>query len=102
MTHPTRILVLAPHTDDGELGCGGSIARYASQGKQVYYAAFSDCKRSLKKELPPGTLQDECRKANALLGIAQNNIIFFDHDVRTFPACRQEILEEMVKLNQTI
>ena len=23
-----RILVLSPHTDDGELGCGGSIARF--------------------------------------------------------------------------
>ncbi len=23
-----RVIVLAPHTDDGEIGCGGTIARF--------------------------------------------------------------------------
>ncbi len=27
-----RVLVLAPHTDDGEFGCGGSIARFLMEG----------------------------------------------------------------------
>lgn len=36
-----NILVLAPHTDDGELGLGGTIHRFISMGKNVYYAAFS-------------------------------------------------------------
>ena len=35
MIDPKTILVLAPHTDDGELGCGGSLARFAAEGKQV-------------------------------------------------------------------
>ena len=25
--HFKNILILAPHTDDGEMGCGGSIAK---------------------------------------------------------------------------
>ena len=29
------ILVLAPHADDAEIGMGGTIARYVSQGKRV-------------------------------------------------------------------
>ena len=43
-----KILVLAPHTDDGELGCGGTIAQYIDQGKEVYYVAFS---QGLSKEV---------------------------------------------------
>ncbi len=27
-----KILILAPHTDDGEFGCGGSINRWAGEG----------------------------------------------------------------------
>ena len=28
-----KVLVLAPHTDDGELGCGGTIARFVEEGR---------------------------------------------------------------------
>lgn len=28
----TRLLVLAPHTDDAELGCGATIARALEEG----------------------------------------------------------------------
>ena len=39
------ILILAPHTDDGELGCGGSISRFIEEGKNVFYAAFSTAEK---------------------------------------------------------
>jgi LmbE family N-acetylglucosaminyl deacetylase len=32
-----KVLVLAPHTDDGELGCGGSIVRKIEEGAEVKY-----------------------------------------------------------------
>jgi len=102
MLNPKRILVLAPHTDDGELGCGGAIAKFCEEGKEVFYVAFSDCKISLAADLPPDTLRNECKKATALLGIKEANLIFFDYDVRTFPEYRQSILEELVKLNKSI
>ena len=41
MSANNRVLVLAPHTDDGELGCGGTISRMVEEGREVYYAAFS-------------------------------------------------------------
>ena len=28
MVNHNRTLILAPHTDDGEFGCGGSIAKF--------------------------------------------------------------------------
>jgi N-acetylglucosamine malate deacetylase 1 len=102
MLQPKRILILAPHTDDGELGCGGAIAKFSSEGVEIYYAAFSDCKKSLAAGLAPDTLRQECRKATSVLGIKESNLFLFDFDVRTFPAHRQEILEDMVKLNKKI
>ena len=32
----SKVLVLAPHTDDGELGCGGTIARFLGEGKRPF------------------------------------------------------------------
>ena len=32
-----KILILAPHADDGELGCGGSISKFLEQKNDVYY-----------------------------------------------------------------
>jgi LmbE family N-acetylglucosaminyl deacetylase len=33
---PDRILVIAPHSDDAELGCGGYMAKRAQQGAEVH------------------------------------------------------------------
>ena len=30
------VLVLAPHTDDGEFGCGGTIAKLVDEGAIVW------------------------------------------------------------------
>jgi LmbE family N-acetylglucosaminyl deacetylase len=95
-----NILVLAPHTDDGELGCGASLAKYAEAGKRVTYVAFSSCERSLPEGLPAGTLVNECRAATEALGVHET--IILDFDVRHFPGRRQDILEEMVKLNRDL
>ena len=40
MNNFESVLVLVPHTDDGEIGRGGTIVRFI-KGKQVYYVAFS-------------------------------------------------------------
>ena len=97
-----RILVLAAHTDDGELGCGGSIARFCREGSEIYYAAFSICTQSLPEGLPADTLAHECKKATALLGIKKENLFIHDFEVRKFPAARQEILEQMIILKKNI
>jgi LmbE family N-acetylglucosaminyl deacetylase len=102
MFDPKTILVLAPHTDDGELGCGGSIAKFIAEERKVFYAAFSLCSKSLPEGLPANTLADECKKATAVLGIPADHIRLFDFEVRNFPGLRQEILEELVKLSKKI
>jgi LmbE family N-acetylglucosaminyl deacetylase len=94
-----RILVLAPHTDDGEFGCGGSVARFVEEGHAVHYVAFSAAEKSVASELPPGILRKEVVEATKVLGIPRENLETLSFEVRTFPAHRQDILEIMVKLD---
>ena len=95
---PERVLVLAPHTDDGEFGCGGVMARLVEAGSEVRYVAFSIATRSLPEGFAPDTLAREVREATAELGITAENLTVHDFDVRTFPDHRQEILEALIEL----
>ncbi len=94
-----RALVLAPHTDDGEFGCGGTIARLVEAGAEVHYMAFSTASRSLPAGFPADTLVREVRAATAALGIPPERLTVHDFEVRTFPTVRQEILELLVAAN---
>ena len=69
--HPDRVIVLSPHPDDIEFGCGGLINKLINEGSEVYSLVFSDCAKSvpegfasdvLIKELyhcPPSQLEKE-------------------------------------------
>ena len=93
-----RALVLAPHTDDGEFGCGGTMARLVEEGAEVRYVAFSIATRSLPDGFAADTLAREVREATAALGIPDSHLTVHDFDVRTFPARRQDILELLIEL----
>lgn len=97
-----KILILAPHTDDGEFGCGGSINRWAGEGKEVYYIAFSSAEKSVPAGMPKDILKKEVREATRVLGIPPDNLILFDYPVREFPSYRQQILEDMVRLGSEL
>jgi LmbE family N-acetylglucosaminyl deacetylase len=96
-----RVLVLAPHTDDGELGCGATISRKIEEGAEVMYVAFSICTRSLPEGWDPMTLAIEVKAATKILGVKPENLILYDYDVRRFKEFRQDILEELVKINKS-
>ena len=97
-----KVLVLAPHTDDGELGCGGTIARMIEEGDDVYYVAFSACQQSVLKEFPSDILITEVKSAILKLGINPDNLILYDFAVRTFNYNRQDILDKMIELRNQI
>ena len=97
-----RILILAPHTDDGEFGCGGSIAKLTEQDKNVFYAAFSIAEKSVPPNMPKNILETEVKSAVDKLGISASNLIVNKFQVRTFSYVRQEILEELIKIKKQI
>ena len=93
-----KILVLAPHTDDGELGCGASMMRLTEAGCRVYYVAFSICEDSVPAGFDPEVLLQELHDATACLGLQEKDIFVLRHKVRRFNEVRQDILEYLVKL----
>ncbi len=97
-----KVLVLGPHTDDGEIGAGATISRLCREGKEVHYVAFSICEESIPKEFPSDITSREIIKAGSKLGIHPNHINTFRYRVRNFSENRQDILENMVKLKKQI
>lgn len=98
----TTILVLAPHTDDGELGLGGTIHKYSKMGCTIHYIAFSSAQESIPEGFNKDTTKKECRKATQILGILPDNIEILDYKVRNFDKERQSILDYMIYLRKEI
>lgn len=95
-------MILSPHTDDGEIAAGGTICKFIESGAEIHYVAFSSCEISVPNIFPKNILKKECSKATSVLGIKPENLTLLDYEVRTFPFHRQEILDEMIKLNEKI
>src|SRR5262245_46504680 len=97
-----NVLVLAPHTDDAELGCGGTMARLLEEGATVSAAAFSTAEASLPPGSEPGRLKVEFLDAMATLVIPRDRLHVYDFPVRRLSSYRQDVLEELVKLRRAI
>jgi len=95
-----KILVIAPHTDDGELGAGGSIAKFIESGAEVHYCAFSIAEEAIPSHLPKDILASESRQATKRLGILPEHVTLNRFSVRRFREHRQDILDIMVKLSK--
>ena len=95
-----NVLILAPHTDDGDFGCGATIAKLIEEGNEVFYAAFSACKQSVRSDLPTNILEVEVKDATKELGIPEDHLLLFDYDVRTFNYRRQEILDDILRVRE--
>lgn len=91
------VLVLAPHTDDGELGCGGTITKLLEQGSDVHYVAFSNCEGSLPPPWPRDTLEVELLRATSVLGVPAANVKCERFRVRRFAESRQDILQCIIE-----
>jgi len=98
----SRILILSPHIDDGEFGCGGSIAKFIERGKELYYAAFSLAEKSLPREYPKNMLESEVKEATKVLGIKENNLYLYKYEVRKLSSFRQDILEQLIILKKKL
>lgn len=98
----TKVLILAPHADDAEFGCGGTIARLLEEQKEVHCVVFSANKISLPAGYPEDVLKQELLKSMEVLGIPQERLILFDYKVRDFPDHRQDILDQLIILKNKL
>ena len=76
-----RALVVIPHPDDAEFGCGGTVARLTQAGKEVFYlVATSGNKGGRDTDMTADYLvdarQDEQRRAAEVLGVSE--VVFLD------------------------
>ncbi|MEK7362616.1 MAG: PIG-L deacetylase family protein [candidate division NC10 bacterium] len=75
MTNPIRrVLVVVAHPDDAEFGCGGSVARWVKEGKEVTYVILTNGDkgsgdRSMTSERLAKIRQEEQRNAALTLGV---------------------------------
>lgn len=97
-----NVLILAPHTDDGELGAGGAISKLVESGANVYYAAFSTAAESVPRHLPKDILKSEVKSATQNLGIDPEKLLIFDYEVRKLSYSRQNILQDLVNIRNRV
>lgn len=84
-------MALSPHTDDVELACGGTLAKWVESGYNIIVVAFSATHEREK-------LSTEFKNALQVLSIKQFKI--YKYKTRYFFKDRQKILEDMVKLER--
>lgn len=88
-----KILVIAAHADDLEIGCGGTVAKLVAQGKEVYQLILSLNLKGVAKGVLPAQVAGEIYKSAKILGLRKENIFVEKFENRLFPSCRQQILD---------
>ncbi len=87
-----RILIIAPHSDDEILGCGGIIAKAIENNDEVFIAIMTNANKGEPKiysEIDVQKTYNEARQAHEFLGI--KDTFFFDFpapNLDTFPISR--------------
>lgn len=74
-----NVLVIAAHTDDEALGCGGTIARHVAEGDTVYAVFLADGVTS-RPDATPEELEQRnaaAEKAHKILGITKAHMLGF-------------------------
>lgn len=102
MNNIKKVLLLAPHTDDAELGCGGTMAKMLENGIEIHVAAFSTARASLPEGSDPDLLRNEFVASMDFFGIPREQLYIYDYEVRKLNYSRQEVLEELVRLRANI
>ncbi len=96
-----RVLLISPHTDDAELGAGGTLLKMLNENHEIFWVVFSTARHSLP-EGKEDILKKEFMDVIKRLGISQTNVFLKDFRVRMLHTHRQNILEELVKLRKDL
>lgn len=74
MLNGKKILVLSPHADDGEIGCGGTIAKKLAEGYEVYWLVFSNYRLADKSY---DIVKEELINSMTALGVVSWKLLTF-------------------------
>lgn len=100
MNNRKNILVLSPHTDDAELGCGASITRFIEEGHNILWVVFSTAEDSVPENMGKNTLENEFLDVVSKLKLREEQYIINHFKVRYLHEKRQEVLELLVKIRR--
>ncbi|WP_318517023.1 PIG-L deacetylase family protein [Photobacterium leiognathi] len=92
-----NILVVSPHTDDGELGAGGFISNQISKGSKVTFLTFSIAEDSVPDGFDKNILEIEASSSASTLGVCSKNIYIHKFPVRRLCEYRQNILDILIE-----
>jgi LmbE family N-acetylglucosaminyl deacetylase len=101
MSNLTPVLVVTPHPDDAEGGAGGTIIRWARQGRKVILVVCTaGDKGTSDRDMKPSELvkirQEEQRQAAAVLGVAELIFLGFpDQELEDCSEFREKIVREI-------
>lgn len=93
-----RILLLSPHTDDVEFGCGGGVTKFLEDEHDIFWVVFSTAEESLPPSLPVDSLLNEFRGVLGSYQLDNEQSKVFNYPVRNLGRHRQEILEELIRI----
>ena len=91
-----KICFIGAHPDDIELGCGAVIARINSHA-DLKTVTLSDNQKNPSLQ----SLVNEHFRSMEILGISRENVQLENFETRKFPDQRQDILEYLIKFNQS-
>lgn len=102
------ILVVGAHPDDPEFGCGGTVAKFISQGAMAYYLICTNGARGSRHQDVEGEKLAEKRKreqeeAAKVIGVSE--VFFLDHGDGELEAdlhLKEEIVKYIRKLKPDI
>ena len=95
---PAHALVIAPHPDDAEIGAGGTVARWTSEGRRVVLALVTSGEKGtsdpgVRPESLAARREEEQRAAARVLGV--DEVVFLrcpDQGVEDTPELRRRIV----------
>ncbi len=105
---PVRVLVIGAHPDDTEFACGGTSARWANEGKEIYYLV---CTRGDKGSSDPEMTSErlveirerEQRAAAEVIGVRECHFLGFpDGELAPTYEFRRAIVEQIRRIRPQI
>ena len=105
---PQRVLVVTPHPDDAEIGCGGTVAKWVKEGTEVFYLLCTNGDKGsddpeMTSERLAATREREQQEAVTFLGVKELVMLHYpDGELEDTPQFRKEIVRAIRRFRPDI